>query len=257
MIAAEKERDPDALDEEIISKVNKAINMQSATQASNETTMTQDTKKNKSPAIALGTVLATRVMEQLDAGNTDWRNQEFISKQKTVRVGGPPRGPPPTGGKPGAPPKGPPPSGGRRKTVSTPATGGASGKAAGAKGGAASSNSNIPAAPPIAHFMAYLKGNYDPANPPSSGGPSAEPPRQSEDLNFSPDAMITDAQGDMDDMQNMLDAIGGDDQPAVERSSIHIDAAVEGPPAEKPLSQMSLVEQLQAQALKLKPAGQA
>ena len=48
--------------------------------------------------------------------------------------------------------------------------------------------------------------------------------------------MITDAQGDMDDMQNMLDAIGGDDQPAVERSSIHIDAAVEGPPAEKPLS---------------------
>lgn len=63
MIAAEKEKDPDALDEEIISKVNKAINMQNATQASNETTMTQDTKKNKSPAIALGTVLATRVME--------------------------------------------------------------------------------------------------------------------------------------------------------------------------------------------------
>ena len=62
MIAAEKERDPDALDEEIISKVNTAINMQNATQA-NETTMTQATKKNKAPAIALGTVLATRVME--------------------------------------------------------------------------------------------------------------------------------------------------------------------------------------------------
>ena len=84
--------------------------------------------------------------------------------------------------------------------------------------------------------MAYLKGNYDPANPPSGGGASAEPPRQSEDLNFSPDAMITDAPGDMDDMQNMIDAIGGDDQPAVERSSIHMDAADSGPPAEKPLS---------------------
>ena len=48
--------------------------------------------------------------------------------------------------------------------------------------------------------------------------------------------MITDAQGDVDDMQNMLDAIGGDDQPAVERSSIQISAADDGPPAEKPLS---------------------
>ena len=48
--------------------------------------------------------------------------------------------------------------------------------------------------------------------------------------------MITETQGDMDDMQNILDAIDGDDQPAVERSSIQISAADAGPPAEKPPS---------------------
>ena len=58
-----------------------------------------------------------------------------------------------------------------------------------AKGGASKAapvNSNIPKAPPVSHFMAYIAGNYDPANPPSDTGAGA-PPRQSEDIEFNPD----------------------------------------------------------------------
>ena len=42
-----------------------------------------------------------------------------------------------------------------------------------------------------------------------------------------------------DDMAAMLDAIGGD-EPRVERSSM----ALDGPPAQKPVAEMTLVEQL-------------
>mmetsp|Transcript_38954 Transcript_38954/g.50984 ORF Transcript_38954/g.50984 Transcript_38954/m.50984 type:complete len:161 (+) Transcript_38954:1801-2283(+) len=145
-----------------------------------------------------------------------------------MRVGGPPKGPPPTGAKPGAPPRGPPPTGGRRpnsKAVPSKSPGAAAAKG-GAKGAsqAPAANSNIPQAPPIGHFFAYLKGNYDPANPPSdTGAPAIEIPRQSEDLHFNPaEQMGGDMMGqaDTDELAGMLDAMG--DVPAVERSSMSI-----------------------------------
>jgi len=58
MIAAEKERDPDALDDDIRTKVNKMINLRKGDML-NETSMTTPgSKKSKAPAIALGTVIA-------------------------------------------------------------------------------------------------------------------------------------------------------------------------------------------------------
>ena len=178
MIAAEKERDPDALDEDIRTKVNKMVSQRRAGDTLNETSMTTPgSKKSKAPAIALGTVMAANLQQEIGAQDENWKNQAFVSKQKTMRVGGPPKGPPPTGGRPGAPPKGPPPTGGRRATAKP----GPAGAGAAAKGGAkaasqapaAAANSNVPQAPPISHFMAYLKGNYDPANPPSDTGAPA------------------------------------------------------------------------------------
>ena len=71
--------------------------------------------------------------------------------------------------------------------------------------------------------MAYLKGDYDPANPPSdAGGPT--PAQPAEDLQFKAGDEITGdmSKADVDDMAGMIDAIGGD-IPAVERSSIAID----------------------------------
>ena len=118
MIAAEKERDPDALDEDIRTMVNKMVSQRRAGDTLNETTMTTPgSKKSKAPAIALGTVMAANLQQEIGAQDENWKNQAFVSKQKTVRVGGPPKGPPPTGGRPGAPPRGPPPTGGRRATA--------------------------------------------------------------------------------------------------------------------------------------------
>ena len=82
--------------------------------------------------------------------------------------------------------------------------------------------------------MAFLKGEYDPANPPGEDG--------GDDLNFKPgDALAGDqlAQADVDDMAGMIDAIGGD-IPAVERSSITLPTEDGAPP--KPLSEMTLAE---------------
>ena len=61
MIAAERERDPDALDEDIISKVNLQVQMKK--ESKNDTTMANETRRNVAPAVALGTVLATQVMQ--------------------------------------------------------------------------------------------------------------------------------------------------------------------------------------------------
>lgn len=69
--------------------------------------------------------------------------------------------------------------------------------------------------------MAFLKGTYDPANPPSADGASLAAPV--DDLSFKPsDALGGDQMNkeEVDDMAGMIDAIGGDDGPAVERSSI-------------------------------------
>lgn len=60
MIAAEKERDPDALDEEIISKVNKEISQKKLSTTQNDTTQINDPRRSKQPAIALATVIATQ-----------------------------------------------------------------------------------------------------------------------------------------------------------------------------------------------------
>ena len=44
-------------------------------------------------------------------------------------------------------------------------------KAAGGKAAATVAvNSNIPKAPPISHYMAFIAGKYDPANPPTDNG---------------------------------------------------------------------------------------
>ena len=63
MIAAEKEADPDALDEDVRTKVNKQIALKKMGGADLEsnTTTTTDVRKSKQPAIALGTVLATNI----------------------------------------------------------------------------------------------------------------------------------------------------------------------------------------------------
>ena len=98
--------------------------------------------------------------------------------------------------------------------------------------------------------MAFIAGKYDPANPPADTGAAAsEMPRESEDLNFNPNDVHTgDGMGkDDDDMADILDAIGGDD----------LAITADQTPVEKPLAEMTLVEQLQAQALKMKKASEA
>lgn len=62
--------------------------------------------------------------------------------------------------------------------------------------------------------MAFLKGDYDPSKPPGTSGPEPAAP---DDLQFSPNDVMP--QNDVDDVQNMLNDIGGD-IPEVERSSI-------------------------------------
>lgn len=213
----EKERDPDALDEDIITKINKEVAMKKSGKLE-DTSIIQKPRKIKAPAVALNSVIAATTQATVGTEDTDWKNQVFISKQKTVRVGGPPKGPPPTMKRPGAPPRGPPPA---QKKGAAGAT--AKGADASAGKGGAAANSNIPQAPPIGHFMAYLKGTYDPANPPSADGAAMAPPV--DDLNFKPsDAIAGDEMNleEVDDMAGMIDAIGGDDGPSVERSSIKL-----------------------------------
>lgn len=220
MIAAEKEKDPDALDEDIITKVNKEVSLKKLGTTIIDNSVALDSRRSKQPAIALGTVIATTNQNEIGGEDQAWKNQVFISKQKTVRVGGPPRGPPPTGGKPGGPPRGPPPTGGKKATQTVAPAKSTGGKAT-TSTPAAAVNSNIPKAPPVSHFMAYIAGNYDPANPPADSGSA---PRPVEDLDFNPDEMKQGdqmGQADADDMADMLDAMGGN-IPAVERSSIAI-----------------------------------
>lgn len=47
MIAAEKEADPDALDEDIRTKVNKKINLKKSNDLDGNTTIVKESKKNK------------------------------------------------------------------------------------------------------------------------------------------------------------------------------------------------------------------
>ena len=98
--------------------------------------------------------------------------------------------------------------------------------------------------------MAYLAGNYDPANPPSDTGPM-EAPRQSEDLAFSPGDVKNDEmdKGDMDDMSAMIGAIGGEDQPAIERSG---SGEMRAPAGEKRVEDMTLAEQMAYQSARLR-----
>ena len=117
MIAAEKEKDPDALDEDIIGKVNNAVRQKLMENDETNMSITQDKRKSQGPAVALTTIMGAKMMNMISEKDDQWKNQDFITKQKTTRVpGGPPKGPPPTGGarKPGAPPKGPPPTGGAK-----------------------------------------------------------------------------------------------------------------------------------------------
>ena len=74
-----------------------------------------------------------------------------------TRVGGPPKGAPPAMAKPGAP-KGAPPGGSRRGSKAAPPIKGTKGGKAAAGGVAAAQNSNVPKAPPVAHFVCYIKG---------------------------------------------------------------------------------------------------
>ena len=97
--------------------------------------------------------------------------------------------------------------------------------------------------------MAYLKGNYDPANPPSDTGAMEAPPHQSQDLAFSPADVKNDEmdKGDVDDMSAMIGAIGGEDQPAIERSSIDLGDS-SAPAGEKRVEDMTLAEQMAYQS---------
>ena len=106
------------------------------------------------PAITLGTVMAVTQQEQIaDDGVV---KQQTFNKMAT-RVGGPPKGAPPAMAKPGAP-KGAPPGGSRRGSKAAPPIKGTKGGKAAAGGAAAAQNSNVPKAPPVAHFVCYIKG---------------------------------------------------------------------------------------------------
>ena len=71
MIAEEKERDPDALDEDIRTKVNKKISARKGLGVNESTMISTANRKNKAPAIALGTVMAANAQQEISTGN-DW-----------------------------------------------------------------------------------------------------------------------------------------------------------------------------------------
>lgn len=108
----------------------------------------------------------------------------------TIRVGGPPRGPPPGGvQKPGGAPKGAPPGGKKGKP------GAPKGKAP--PGGAA--NANIPKAPAASQFICFIKGE------PFTGAPGGDA-AGGDDLDL-------DAAADIANMSAILDGLDGDNPP--------------------------------------------
>ena len=127
-----------------------------------------------------------------------------------TRVGGAPRGPPPTMAKPGGAPKGAPPTGGRPTRQKT-----TKGKDAGkTNASAAVSNTNVPKAPPVAHFICYIKGE------PFST--ATEIPPVDDDLDL-------DAAADIANMSAIVDGLGGNDAEPFKVDEPEKPAA--GPPA--------------------------
>lgn len=185
------------------------------------------------PAITLGTVMAVTEQEQI--GNDGVVKQQTFNKMKT-KVGGPPRGPPPAMQKPGGAPKGAPP--GKKPSKQAPPQKNVKGKAAKTAGAnsAAASNPNVPKAPPIAHFVCYIKGE------PFTAAVAAEIPA-ADDLDL-------DAEADLANMSAIVDGLGGGgDVP------FKLDEPSEGgDPRSDP---GGLAAALAAQANKLKPAGEA
>ena len=153
-----------------------------------------------------------------------------------TRVGGPPRGPPPAMAKPGGAPKGAPPGGRRQSKAAPPVKGVKGGKAAGG-GAAAASNSNVPKAPPIAHYICYIKGE------PFTSAASAELPA-GDDLDL-------DAAADIANMSAIVDGLGGGDAPFM------VDEAPGGGGGDPRSDPGGLAAALAAQASKLKPAGES
>ena len=163
-----------------------------------------------------------------------------------TRVGGPPRGPPPAIIKPGKAPKGAPPGGKLSKQDTR------KGKAGAATGGggasSASSNANIPKAPPVAHYICFIKGE------PFTNAAAADVPKESDDLDL-------DAAADIANMSALVDGLGGgggsepfkvDESPSESQPS-----PAQVPPDQDMSNPNSLAAMLQAQALKLKKAEDA
>ena len=80
MIAAEKEKDPDALDEDIIGKVNNAVRQKLMENDETNMSITQDKRKSQGPAVALTTVLGAKMMNMISEKDDQWKNQVFIDK---------------------------------------------------------------------------------------------------------------------------------------------------------------------------------
>jgi hypothetical protein len=118
LIEEEKERDPDALEDEARQKVYKEQMMRKQMNKVENTNTTQDVVRNfKQPAISLGTTVATADTQEITQGD-DWKNQPQTKQMSFVAPVRAPTGRPPTmASRPGAPPKGPPPTGGRSSTV--------------------------------------------------------------------------------------------------------------------------------------------
>ena len=73
MIAAEREKDPDALDEEIIQKVQKELTKRKLKGENplDETQVTQTSSKRKAPAIGLTTLMATSLQQKIATTTAD------------------------------------------------------------------------------------------------------------------------------------------------------------------------------------------
>ena len=137
------------------------------------------------------------VTQQEEIGEDGVVKDQKFNKMAT-RVGGPPRGPPPATTKPGGAPKGAPP-GGRRNSKAAPPVKGVKGSKAAAGGAAAASNSKVPKAPPVAHYICYVKGE------PFTSAASTDIPA-GDDLDL-------DAAADIANMSAIVDGLGGGDEP--------------------------------------------
>ena len=112
----------------------------------------------------------------------------------STRVGGPPRGVPPTGGSKVGAPKGAPPGGKAGRKM----PGGPKGKA---PGGGGASNANIPNAPSVQQYICFIKGE------PFTGAAATSPAPGGDDLDL-------DAAADIADMSAIIDGLdGGDSKP--------------------------------------------